>query len=154
MMRWRDGVSNHRRLHCLLKCWFRRRSKKYQSSASLAIVRGIHRWPVKSPHKRPVTRKNSPVRHYVRLCALLSKSLSERFRSITPFQIHIWLWHDAYNLEGHRRSAILFSMSSVQFLGHTGLNIVNLFSILEFNATRPVAAIKSLSFVLSLIEIS
>ena len=24
----RDGVSNHRRLHCLLNCWFRRRSKK------------------------------------------------------------------------------------------------------------------------------
>ena len=23
-----DGVSNHRRLHCLLNCWFRRRSKK------------------------------------------------------------------------------------------------------------------------------
>ena len=24
----RDGVSNHRRLHCLLNCWFRSRSKK------------------------------------------------------------------------------------------------------------------------------
>ena len=24
----RDGVSNHRRLHCLLNCWFRHRSKK------------------------------------------------------------------------------------------------------------------------------
>ena len=24
----RDGVSNHRRLHCLLKCWFRCRSKE------------------------------------------------------------------------------------------------------------------------------
>ena len=24
----RDGVSNHRRIHCLLNCWFRRRSKK------------------------------------------------------------------------------------------------------------------------------
>ena len=29
---------------------------KYQSSASLAYVRGIHRWPVNSPHKGPVTR--------------------------------------------------------------------------------------------------
>ena len=28
-----------------------------QSSASLAFVRGIHRWPVNSPHKGPVTRK-------------------------------------------------------------------------------------------------
>ena len=30
---------------------------KYQSSASLAFVRGINRWPVYSPHKGPVTRK-------------------------------------------------------------------------------------------------
>ena len=31
--------------------------RKHQSSASLAFGRGIHRWPVNSPHKRPVTRK-------------------------------------------------------------------------------------------------
>ena len=30
---------------------------KQQSSASLAFVWGIHRWPVNSPHKWPVTRK-------------------------------------------------------------------------------------------------
>ena len=29
--------------------------RKYQSSASLAFARGIHRWPVDSPHKGPVT---------------------------------------------------------------------------------------------------
>ena len=34
--------------------------RKYQSSASLAVVRGIHRWPVNSPHKGPVTRKMFP----------------------------------------------------------------------------------------------
>ena len=28
--------------------------RKHQSSASLAFVRGIHRWPVNSPHKGPV----------------------------------------------------------------------------------------------------
>ena len=32
--------------------------RKYQSSAWLAFVRGIHRWPVDSPHKGPVTQKN------------------------------------------------------------------------------------------------
>ena len=31
--------------------------RKYQSSVSLAFVRGIHRWSVDSPHKWPVTRK-------------------------------------------------------------------------------------------------
>ena len=33
---------------------------KHQSSAPLAFVRGIHRWPVNSPHKWPVTRKMFP----------------------------------------------------------------------------------------------
>ena len=31
--------------------------RKHQSSASLAFLWGIHRWPANSPHKGPVTRK-------------------------------------------------------------------------------------------------
>ena len=31
--------------------------RKHHNSASLAFVRGIHRWPVNFPHKGPVTRK-------------------------------------------------------------------------------------------------
>ena len=34
--------------------------RKHQSSESLAFVRGIRRWPVNSPHKWPITRKNLP----------------------------------------------------------------------------------------------
>ena len=34
--------------------------RRHQSSASLDFVRGIHRWPMDSPHKGPVTRKMSP----------------------------------------------------------------------------------------------
>ena len=34
--------------------------RKHQCSASLAFVRGIHRRPVNSPHKWPVTRKMFP----------------------------------------------------------------------------------------------
>ena len=34
--------------------------RKHQSSASLVFVRGIHRSPVNSPHKGPVTRKMFP----------------------------------------------------------------------------------------------
>ena len=44
-----DGVSNHQPHHCLLNGSFRRSSDRHQSSASLAFVRGIHRWPVNSP---------------------------------------------------------------------------------------------------------
>ena len=55
----RGSVSNHQPHYCLLNCLFRRRSK-HQSSASLAFVRGIHRGPVNSPHKWPVTWKMFP----------------------------------------------------------------------------------------------
>ena len=34
--------------------------RRHQSSTSLAFVRGIHRWPVNSPHKGPVTREMFP----------------------------------------------------------------------------------------------
>ena len=34
--------------------------RKHQTSASLAYARGIHRWPVNSPHQEPVTRKMFP----------------------------------------------------------------------------------------------
>ena len=34
--------------------------RKHQSSASLAFVRGIHRWLVNSPHKGPVKREMFP----------------------------------------------------------------------------------------------
>ena len=57
----RDGVSNHQPHDCLLNRSFRRRSKKHQSSASLAFVWGIHRGPVNSPHKWPVARKMFPL---------------------------------------------------------------------------------------------
>ena len=42
--------------------------RKYQSSASLAFVRGIHRGTVNSPHKRPVTRKMSPFDDVIMIC--------------------------------------------------------------------------------------
>ena len=56
----RDGVSNNQPHDCLFNRLFRHRSKKTSKPASLAFVRGIHRWPVNSPHKGPVTRKLVP----------------------------------------------------------------------------------------------
>ena len=59
--------------------------RKHQSSTSLAFVRGIHRWSVKSPHKRPVTRKIFPFddvimewlpRHIWQMSILYQKPLS------------------------------------------------------------------------------
>ena len=44
--------------------------RKDQSSASRAFVWGIHRWPVNSPHKGPVTRKMSPFDDVIMICLL------------------------------------------------------------------------------------
>ena len=63
-LRWRhnerDSVSNHQPHDCLLNRLFRPDQRNHQSSASLAFVWGIHRGPVNSPHKWPVTRKVFP----------------------------------------------------------------------------------------------
>ena len=42
--------------------------RKYQSSASLAFMQGIHQWPVNSPHKWPVTRIMFPFDDVIMLC--------------------------------------------------------------------------------------
>ena len=62
--RWRhnelDGAFTHQPREFLLNRYSRADQRKHQSSASLAFVWGIHRWPVSSPHKGSVTRKMFP----------------------------------------------------------------------------------------------
>ena len=50
-------ISNHHTFNCLFKILCGPISEKHQSSHYWPFVRGIHRWPVNSPHKGPVTRK-------------------------------------------------------------------------------------------------
>ena len=63
-LQWRhngcDGVSNHQPHHFYSTVYSGADQRKHQSSASLAFVCGIHRWPVNSAHKWPVTRKKFP----------------------------------------------------------------------------------------------
>ena len=56
---------------------------KHQNSASLAFVWGIHRGPVNSPHKWPVTRKNVSIwwRHHVRMRPLFDHQTISRLTS-------------------------------------------------------------------------
>ena len=58
--KWRDGVSNHQYQIVYSTVYSGVDQSKHKSPASLAFVREIHRWPVNSPHKRPVTRKMFP----------------------------------------------------------------------------------------------
>ena len=63
-LQWRhnecDGVSNHQPRDFYSTVYSDTDQRKHQSSASLAFVWGIHRGPVNSPHKWPVTRKMIP----------------------------------------------------------------------------------------------
>ena len=56
--------------------------RKYQSPASLAFVRGNHRWPVNSPHKGPVTRKMFPFDDVIMGTTLRASALHN---ALTPF---------------------------------------------------------------------
>ena len=60
--------------------------RRHQSSASLVFVRGIHRWPVNSPHKWPLTWKMYPF-HDVIMYSHRSY-ISPRPRHSRPKYIH------------------------------------------------------------------
>ena len=62
-LQWRhnecDGISNHRRLRCLLNRLFRRRSKKISQHRVTGLCEGKSLGPMNSPHRGPVTQKMS-----------------------------------------------------------------------------------------------
>ena len=60
---------------------------KRQSSASLAFVRGIHRWPVNSPHKWPVSRKIFPFNDVIMYPLWIVKAAVKWTIGNTPFNI-------------------------------------------------------------------
>ena len=67
--------------------------RKHRSSASMAFVRGIHRWPVNSSHKGLVTRKNISIwwRHHVYstfTVSVLKRLYAMGFPVLVRCQIH------------------------------------------------------------------
>ena len=77
-----SAMASHQRLHCFLNSLFRHKSKKTQSSASLAFVSGLHRWLVDSPYGFSIHRVNNadffPLDDIILLCVfnLGTKNLS------------------------------------------------------------------------------
>ena len=73
--------------------------RKHQSSASLAFVRGIHRWPVNSPHKGPVTRKMFPFDDFI---IWASVKINYWFQQAVTFAMRILIlirpWRPLFNL--------------------------------------------------------
>ena len=60
--------------------------RKHQSHASLAFVWGIHRGPVNSPHKWPVTRKIFPFDDVIMLGLLVSPAHKFYLRALLSFE--------------------------------------------------------------------
>ena len=65
--------------------------RKHQSSVSLAFVRGIHRWPVNSPHKWPVTRKMFPFDDVIMLSSVNDLGITKQFQQVVWYsRLTIW----------------------------------------------------------------
>ena len=60
--------------------------RKHQSSASLAFVRGIHRWSVNSPRKWPVMRKMFQFDDVIMTFLIIVNGAVEAFANIFPKQ--------------------------------------------------------------------
>ena len=126
-LQWRhngcDWVSNHQphvNMNFHSGVYSGEDQRKHQRSASLAFVRGIHRWPVNSPRKRPVMRKMFPFDDVImRMVFLLKQGLSEAVAiylyqmSMTsepqeaeptlPFRSLQWSHNEPDGVSNHRR---------------------------------------------------
>ena len=65
--------------------------RKYQSSASLAFVRGSHRWPVDSPHKGPAKCFHWMTSSIAHVIIIIIKSEVSTFPSLSYFSVVVCL---------------------------------------------------------------
>ena len=72
---------------CSTVCWGVDQ-RKYQSSASLAFGRGIHRFPVNFPRKGPVSLKMFPCNDIIRCDFFLGGDFHHSFFLMNPFRLH------------------------------------------------------------------
>ena len=94
--------------------------RKHRSSTSLAFVWGIHRWPVNSPHKGPVTRKMFPfdyvIMHYqVHLAIDTKVTLMVMNDQLTPLSFYVYRpshsWDEAvsnFDLEARLKPKVIW----------------------------------------------
>ena len=99
-LQWRHnecgGVSNHQRLHCLLNCWFRRRSKKTTKFRVIGLSAGNSPVTGEFPTQRAVTWKMFPFDdvimiwpNYVALKAVSCRSIAMIYgHSFCSVKIH------------------------------------------------------------------
>ena len=77
--------------------------RKHQSSASLAFVWGIHRWPVNSPHKGPITQKlflfDDVIMSMIEWWAAQLVKCWLMLNFDNPFEVEVWNRHIVKTLE-------------------------------------------------------
>ena len=92
----RDGVSNHQPHLVFSTVYTGADQIKHQSSASLAFVWEIHRSPVNSPHKWPVTQKMFPFDDVTMVLSLwfsiVKPSLKLGHVWLITLQTFTWMW--------------------------------------------------------------
>ena len=112
-----DGVSNHRRLDCLLNCLFRCKPKNKSKLRVTGLCLGIHRWPVNSPHKGSVTPKSfpfgdvammknpPPIEYHIHIWQVSSHLISAD-------TCHIWIWEKETRSWRHYDDVIMSAIAS------------------------------------------
>ena len=103
--------------------------RTHQNSASLAFVRGIHRWPVNSPHKGPVTGKMFPFDDFTRPRMIPCRCQRLLYWSICTHKGSQWVYLEILQL-------------SINYFGkctlwHIYVYICNIFIINYFNFMSP-----------------
>ena len=109
--------------------------RKHQSSLSLTFVWGIHRWPVNSPHKRPVTRNMLPFDDVIMEHGTDTDTYCHNAQSPCPEPSHLCT---LYTLSGRRASkSCIQGLSWCTILHWNGLQLgVWDYSYINYAATH------------------
>ena len=87
--------------------------RKHQSSASLAFMREIHRWPMNSPHKWPVTGKMFPFNDVIMNCWELSTPPWCRRRTILKISLITFTITTIYAINGTIMFILYFYITNI-----------------------------------------
>ena len=107
--------------------------RKHQSSASLAFVRGIHRGPVNSPHRWPVTRKMFPfddvIMHYpTQLCHTLLSTWTSTLVFVILSVPTIWHFINLFTFKIVPAKTVIRLCDCVPAQNHTDVDHICLFT--------------------------